>query len=108
MLEFLNKKGYIFTDKKNPKWGIMSSILGAVAVAAICVAVYFTYQNGGAAPMRYGAVVLLSIIYAVTGMVLGIRSLLEKDIFRLFPVLGIVLNALAVAAGGFILYMGVA
>ncbi len=56
--------------------------------------------------MQYGMVVLLSVIYAMTGMLLGVKSLLEKDIFKLFPIMGIVLNVLAVLAGGFILYLG--
>ncbi len=103
---FLNKEGYIFTDKKNPKWGIMSSILGVITVVSIWMAVYFTYRNGGMAPMQYGAVILLAIVYAITGISLGIHSLTEKDIFRFFPIVGIVLNLLAAIAGGFILYLG--
>ncbi len=107
MLRIFGKTGYIFTDKKNPKWGIMSTILGLIATVSISLAVHFTYQNKGTAPMQYGAVVILSMIYAVAGLALGIRSLMEKDIFRIFPVIGILLNALTVIAGGIILYLGV-
>lgn len=107
MLRIFGKTGYIFTDKKNPKWGIMATILGLIAIVSICLAVHFTYLNKGIARMQYGTVVLLAMIYAVTGLVLGIRSLTEKDIFRLFPVLGIILSLLAVIAGGIILYLGV-
>lgn len=107
MLRIFGRQGYIFTDKKNPKWGIMSTILGLVAGAAICLAVHRTYRNGGAALMQYGAAVLLALFYAVAGLTLGIRSLMEKDIFRFFPVTGIFLNALTVIAGGIILYLGV-
>ena len=57
--------------------------------------------------MQYGAVVILAVVYAIAGMVLGIRSLTEKDIFKVFPVLGILLNFLTVIAGGIILYLGV-
>ncbi len=107
MLRIFGRQGYIFTDKKNPKWGIMSTILGLVAGAAICLAVHRTYRNGGAALMQYGAAVLLALFYAAAGLTLGIRSLMEKDIFRFFPVTGIFLNALTVIAGGIILYLGV-
>lgn len=100
-------KGYIFTDKKNPKWGIMSTILGLVAGVSIGLAVHRTYLNRGTALMQYGAVVLLSMIYAVVGFILGIRSLMEQDIFRFFPIVGIFLNVLAVIAGGIIIYLGV-
>ena len=57
--------------------------------------------------MQYGMVVVLSIGYAIAGMVLGIRSLTEKDIFRIFPICGIVFNSLAFLGGGAILYFGV-
>lgn len=106
MFQRFRKSGYIFTDKKNPRWGIMSTLLGLIAVISVAAAVYFTYLENGDAPMQYGMVILLSIIYSMIGMVLGVRSLLEKDIFRLFPVMGIVLNVIAVIEGGFILYLG--
>ncbi len=107
MFRIFGKEGYIFTDKKNPKWGIMSTILGLVAGASICLAIHRTYLNKGEALMQYGAVVLLALVYAVAGLVLGIRSLMEKDIFRIFPVIGIFLNVLTVIASGIILYLGV-
>lgn len=107
MLRIFGKTGYIFTDKKNPKWGIMSTILGLIAGVSIGLAIHRTYLNQGAALMQYGAVVLLAMFYAAAGLVLGIRSLMEKDIFRIFPVMGIFLNALTVIASGIILYLGV-
>lgn len=101
------KKGYKFTKKKNPQQGIMASILGVISNVSIVLAVYLTYQNKGVAPMQYGTVILLSLIFALVGLGLGIRSNLEKDIYRLFPILGILLNSIAVLASGFILYLGV-
>ena len=85
----------------------MAAILGVIANVSILLAVYFTFQNKGVAPMQYGTVILLSLVFAAVGFVLGIRSNLEKDIYRLFPVLGIVLNSMALLAGGFILYIGI-
>lgn len=102
-----HRPGYIFTDKKNPQRGIMSAILGVISVASVCLAVYLTYQNKGVAPAQYGSVILLSLIFAVTGVVLGILAMLEKDIFRIFPITGIILNSMTIIAGGFILYLGV-
>ena len=90
MFKIFGKEGYIFTDKKNPKWGIMSSILGLIAGVSVCLAVHLTYLNGGTA-----------------GLALGIRSLTEKDIFRVFPIIGILLNVVTMAASGIILYLGV-
>lgn len=99
--------GYKFTNKKNPQQGIMASILGAIAIISVGLAVYLTYLNKGAALMQYGTVILLSLIFSVIGLVLGIKACMEKDIYLLFPVLGIILNSLTILAGGFILYLGV-
>ena len=107
MFRIFGKEGYIFTDKKNPRWGIMSTILGLIAGVSICMAIHKTYLNKGTALMQYGAVVILSMVYAVIGLVLGIRSLTEKDIFRFFPVIGIFLNILTIITSGIILYLGV-
>lgn len=107
MFKIFGKEGYIFTDKKNPKWGIMSSILGLIASVSVGLAVHLTYLNGGTAFMQYGAVVLLAMIYAAAGLALGIHSLMEKDIFRIFPVIGICLNVLTMVVSGLILYLGV-
>ena len=85
----------------------MSTILGLIAGVSICMAIHKTYLNKGTALMQYGAVVILSMVYAVIGLVLGIRSLTEKDIFRFFPVIGIFLNILTIITSGIILYLGV-
>jgi hypothetical protein len=99
-------KKYIFTDKTNPRNGIMSFILGMIAVVSICISIHLTYRNNGQALVQYGAAVLLAFIYSLIGIILGIRSLKEPDIFRLFPILGIIFNAIAIIAAGAILYFG--
>ena len=102
-----HRPGYKFTNKKNPEQGIMASILGTIAIVSVGLAVYLTYLNKGVAPMQYGTVILLSLLFAIVGLVLAIRACMEKDIYRLFPVLGIILNGITILAGGFILYLGV-
>ena len=108
MIHKFKKTGYIFTDKKNPKWGIMSTILGIISAVSVYMTIYLSYKNGGEALMQYGAVIILVIIYAGVGIILGIRSCMEKDIFRLFPIMGIILNVLDILMAFFILYMGLA
>ncbi len=97
---------YMFTDNRHPEKGVMSSILGIISVSALIAAVVFTYNDGGQAQLRYAAAALVAAIFSVEGLVLGIMSRLEKDIFKLFPNLGIVLNTLALAFVIFILVLG--
>ena len=96
---------YVFTDKKHPEKGIMSFVLGVISVCSICYSVYMSYKNGGEALGSYGAAVMLCMIYSVAGLILGIISRLEKDIFKFFPNAGITLNGISLLCMGILLYL---
>ena len=97
---------YMFTDNRHPEKGIMSTVLGVLSVAALVLSVYYSYINGGQAIMRYAAAAFVAAIFSCIGLVLGIMSRLEKDIFKLFPNIGIILNLLAFIFVVFILVLG--
>ena len=86
----------MFTDNRHPEKGILSAVLGCISVTTYILAVVFTYNNGGQALMQYAAAAFVAAIFSVAGLVLGIMSRFEKDIFKLFPNIGIILNSLAV------------
>ena len=98
---------YIFTNKKESKKGIMSAVLGIIALASLFFAVYETFRNQGQALVKYGVAALFALLFALAGVVLGIMSKMEEDIFYLFSYLGIILNLMAIAGIGFIIYAGV-
>lgn len=98
---------YIFTNKKESKKGIMSAVLGLIALASLFFAVYETFRNQGQALVKYGVAALFALLFALAGIVLGIMSKMEEDRFYLFSYLGIILNLLAIAGIGFIIYAGV-
>lgn len=103
----MNRKGgFIFTSKRHPEKGIMASILGMISILSLMAAVYFTTVNKGEARPQYGAVGLIVTLFSLGGMILGIMAAMEKEKFRLFPVLGIVLNLVALAMISMILYAG--
>ena len=52
------------------------------------------------------AAVILAMVYAIAGLALGIISRTEKDIFRFFPDLGILINAIVLGCIVGILYLG--
>lgn len=97
---------YMFTDNRHPEKGIMSAVLGLISVAALVCAVFFSYKNGGQALIQYAAGAFLAAIFSVAGLVLGIMSKFEKDIFKIFPNLGITLNSIAVIFVVFLLLLG--
>ena len=98
---------YIFTNKKESKKGIMSAVLGIIALVSLFLAVYETFRNQGQALLKYGVAALFALLFALAGIVLGIMSKMEEDRFYLFSYLGIILNLLAIAGIGFIIYAGV-
>ena len=100
------RKGYIFTDKRNSNRALMAVILGIISLASLGIVVYASYRSGGMAKTGYGATGLLALIYSLTGLVLGIKTAVKEDYFRIIPVLGILLNIAALGEIGLILYMG--
>ena len=99
-------KGYKFTNKKHPEKGIMSTILGLIALVSLACAVYQTYLAGGIAQTNMGVVGLLATIFAFVGVILGYIAKNETDIFPFFAYLGMVLNVLALGCVSVILYAG--
>lgn len=101
------RMNYKFTNKKHPMHGLVSSILGAISATAIAIAIHLTVLQKGVALHQYGTVGLLTAIFSLTGFGFGIASLMEKDVYRIFPIIGLLLNTLSIGALGVILYAGV-
>ena len=100
------RKGFIFTDKRNSNRALMAVILGIISLASLGIVIYASSQSGGTAKTGYGFTGLLALIYSIVGLVLGIRTAVREEYFRIIPILGIVLNAAALGEIGLILYMG--
>ena len=96
---------FTFTDNRHPEKGILSAVLGCISVTTYILAVVFTYKNGGQALMQYAAAAFVAAIFSVVGLVLGIMSRFEKDIFKFFPNVGIILNTLAVIFVAFVIVL---
>lgn len=100
------RKNYIFTNKKNSPRAVMAVILGVISLVSLAAVVFLSYLNGGSALVSYGFTGLLATVYSLAGLLLGIVTIQNKDNYRLFPALGILLNFLALAAVSLILYAG--
>lgn len=84
----------------------MSVILGVISLAALVTAVVLAYLSGGEAAVKSGFTGLLAMIFSLTGMALGVLTACDKSYYRFFPVLGILLNLLALGGVSLILYAG--
>lgn len=99
-------RGYIFTNKRHSQKAIMSTILGVISTASMVVVIYLSFLLRGQTPISYGLTGLLALLMAVAGEVLGVMTVFERDRFKLFPIIGIVLNLVAIFIVGFVFYMG--
>lgn len=100
------RKNYIFTNKKKSSRAVMAVILGIISLASLGIVVFLSYLNGGSALAAYGFAGLLAAFFSLTGLILGVVTIQNKDYYRLFPALGILLNFLALALVILILYLG--
>ncbi len=82
-------------------------ILGVISLVSLGAAVLLAFRNEGVAAQRYGIVGILAVLYSAVGLVLGVKTAIKPDYYKLFPVLAILLNAAALGMAGLILYMGV-
>ncbi len=100
-------KGYIFTNKRHSQKAIMSTILGIISVASMLVVIYLSFLRKGETPISYGLTGFLALIMSLVGLVLGIKTSLERERFKLFPILGLVFNFVAIAIVALVFYLGV-
>lgn len=84
----------------------MSVILGAISLAALGIVLFRTYRSGGEAAVGYGFTGVLAMLFSMVGLVLGIVTARNKNYYRLFPVLGVLLNLAALGGVSLILYAG--
>lgn len=84
----------------------MAVILGIISLVSMGIVIFLTYQKGGEAPNGFGVTGLLAAVFSLIGLVLGITTLREQNYYRLFPVLGVILNVISLAGIGLILYVG--
>lgn len=100
------RKNYIFTNRKHSEKAIMSTALGTLCIFSLIMVVYLSYKKAGDAPTGYGFTGLFVMLFSLVGMILGIVTVREKEMFKLFPILGIILNVIAFLGVGFLVYIG--
>lgn len=79
---------------------------GGISLVSLGIVTYLSYSQGGVMHGGYGVTGVLATIYSLIGLILGILTLREKDIYRIFPVLGTILNVVALGGVSFLLYLG--
>ncbi|MDE7253209.1 MAG: hypothetical protein K2O32_09760 [Acetatifactor sp.] len=91
----MKRKNYIFTNRRHSKRAIMATILGIISNSSLVIVLYLSYLSGGAVPLSYGLTGLLAAVFSMTGLILGVVAVRDKDTFKFFPVVGTFLNLAA-------------
>lgn len=102
------RRGRLFSLRYQPSAKArLSFLLGLICAASVGLVIYRTYKSQDTAAMRAVAVVLVSLVFSMTGLIVGILSCTEPDTRRLLSVLGILLNGAVVAFCFAAMYIGV-
>ena len=80
----------------------MATILGVISNVSLGIVIYLSYLSGGNVPISFGLTGLFAMLFSIVGLILGVLTAQEKDMFKLFPVLGIVLNLIALGILAFL------
>lgn len=104
---YMKRRKYIYTNKKHPTNAIMATILGIISMASLVIVISLTYQSRGRTMAGYGLTGLLAAIFSMVGFVMGALSLKTKDCYRIFPVLGTLINLVTIICLVFLYRLGI-
>ena len=103
----MGRRSYMFTSKSHSEKGMFASGLGVISLVSIVLAVYFCYKNGGGMDAKLGAAAFFALIISIVGITMGVIARREKDVFYLFPDLGIALNIISFIIIASLYYLGI-
>ena len=87
------KNRYIYTTKRHSKRSIMAAILGGISLVSLIYVIWLAYTAGGHVKQSYGFAGMFAALFSVTGFIISVYSVRQKDWFKIFPILGIVFNS---------------
>lgn len=95
------KRMYSFEEKKNSENGIVSTIMGVIALVLLLVAIYSSYYMRGSAGLYAGAFGACGLLFSLVGFIVGLLSLSEKNVTYKYPKIGSLLCGIV-----FVIWLG--
>ena len=99
------KRSYMFTNRKHSQKAVMSTVFGVLCTVSLVVVIVLSYSRDGDIPGGYGFTGVFATLLSLIGLILGALAVREKDRFKLFGWLGILLNGISLAMVSGILYV---
>lgn len=100
------RRRYKFTDRNQSKQGIVSSVIGMMALLLTGSMVAAAYLEYGQAGKLIAVLGFLALLLSLDGLYHGFRGLGEEDTYKGFPYAGCVLNGLVLIAFAGIYMLG--
>lgn len=101
------KRMYSFAEKRHSQKGILSTVLGGLSFLILCVLMYISFFSAGNGGVWLGAVGMTAIVLAALGLVSGLMSFRERDVFYFFSKTGSILSGVMLAIWIFFYLIGV-
>lgn len=96
-----------FSGRRHTKTGILSTVIGAVAIVGFLALSIVSGVAGGNGGMLLGVLGILLFILSVCGFVLSYKAFKKKDIFYVYPIVGGILNGLMIVLLFIIYILGI-
>jgi hypothetical protein len=93
-VRFGKRKKIQFSDKTHPTRGIVSVVLGILALLFLILLCVLSCREGGDAGIGVGFAGLGVFAMSVAGFILALRCYREEDIYMITPTAGSILNGL--------------
>ncbi len=99
------KRRVLFTTRKHPLPAVFSAVLGLITALSLAYAIVCSFLLGGDIPGRFGAAGAFCTLFSLAGIVIALYELRQPDVFKLFPVLGLILNGGGLVVLAFLLWI---
>lgn len=76
-------------------------------MASLLYSFIYSYKLNGEIPDNFGAALVITLVMAMVGAVLGVSARLDHTKFKMLPVLGIVVNTIDLVVLAILLGIGV-
>ena len=85
----------------------MALIFGMMSLISFFLAAAVSIKDAAGMASRMGGVGLIAMIFALTGLVLGILALQENDVFPVLPRTGFAISLISLLLWAGVIYVGI-
>ncbi|SCX85064.1 hypothetical protein SAMN02910292_00252 [Lachnospiraceae bacterium XBB2008] len=100
------KNRIIFTAQEQSDKGIMALVLGILCSGSVAYSLIASYLKQGEVNSRFGGALLVTLLMAVVGLILGAMACSDVDKRKAVPTVGVILNVIVILVLGALLWIG--